>query len=39
MKVAIVCGAGIVSGKERMAMELAGGLQAEGIEGHFVSRG
>jgi len=37
LKVAIVCGAGIVSGKEVMALELGQGLREAGIEIHFVT--
>lgn len=37
MKVAIICGAGIVSGKEIMALELGKGLRESGIEIHFVT--
>src|SRR5438045_3645449 len=37
MKVAIICGAGIVSGKEIMALELGKGLREAGIEIHFVT--
>jgi hypothetical protein len=36
-KIAIVCGAGIVSGKEIMAIELAEGLRAAGVEVHFLT--
>jgi hypothetical protein len=35
--VAIVCGAGIVSGKEIMALELAEGLRGEGCEVEVVT--
>ena len=37
MKVAIICGAGIVSGKEIVALELGKGLREAGIEIHFVT--
>lgn len=37
MKVAIICAAGIVSGKERMALELGEGLRAKNVEVHFVT--
>jgi glycosyltransferase involved in cell wall biosynthesis len=36
-RVAIVCGAGIVSGKEIMALELGEGLRDIGIDVHFVT--
>lgn len=37
MRVAIVCGAGIVSGKEIMSLELGEGLRAAGCEIHFIT--
>src|SRR5947207_9555590 len=37
VKVAIVCGAGIVSGKEVMALELGEGLREAGFEIHFIT--
>jgi glycosyltransferase involved in cell wall biosynthesis len=37
MKVAVVCGGGIVSGKEKMAIELADGLRKSGCELEIVS--
>jgi glycosyltransferase involved in cell wall biosynthesis len=37
MKVAIVCGAGIMSGKEIMTLELGQGLREAGAEIHFVT--
>jgi glycosyltransferase involved in cell wall biosynthesis len=36
-KVAIICGAGIVSGKEIMVLELAAGLREAGVELHIVT--
>jgi hypothetical protein len=37
MRVAIICGAGIVSGKEVMALELGKGLRDVGIEVQYVT--
>src|SRR5882724_7565996 len=37
VKVAIVCGAGIVSGKEVMALELGQGLRESGVEVYFIT--
>jgi glycosyltransferase involved in cell wall biosynthesis len=36
-RVAIICGAGIVSGKEIMALELGQGLREKGIDVHYVT--
>lgn len=36
-RVAIICGAGIVSGKEIMALELGQGLRDAGVEVHFLT--